>query len=888
MAKPELLRNQLANAADIQLQADGYALWLFWNDSATPVVIQTLEEYGGIRVAGGATQALYFFFSPEVLLAVARLGAWARFNPLPLGLEVFPARLQVGKDGGRNLIIDESVWQQDIPPPSEYRVWVHGSMREEVEARPGLSLAETKDAGLDPAFWQTLAVDVRLPYQSPLSWYALLRPVGNPSDKEFLHGWREFFGQVEDLLQRNKFRFSVYDHTLVFPLEGLRQVRSYCRDHLQLVERLKKEAPRQYWPCVMAVVDRKGLPLNEDLPDKAGVAWSHLIPDYPHMSARNALMLGDEFTAHEVRFSPAHCHPDDWASVSLKSGKQERGAMPQLAPANLIFGNYEPCFYCGQRSHLARHCPSRRINAQMSDVWQKVARLDLSQIGDAVNGLDKRLSAFETEPEKIAAIDGIVRESGPEADMARAYYDILWPVQLRAISFFWRARDKDLQKAAKKLALVDENPLWEVLRTFPVKDGEALDLEMKKLSSRNSGNDFRQQSLNGFIAVEKGDLDTAEKCWKEAEVSSPHPIVQSWHLFLQARCLESKGSFLQASMLYGQVFRSCPAWLDAEYRRAVCLVKSGFSESAAQSISSLIDASGHFFNRALIDPELERGYIQVLSMLHGLWTAMEERAKTEAVNLNRMRGELGAWFLEDNPFANTADEHIQKVLALASVNNFVAFQLLVSGRMRLEKDIQAHVMQEAKTCKNTFRSFGARLKDIHEESAWFPFPKALVEFNRSFNEGVANVNWAMAANFHNPSLFRKAQELVGQEEKRLKKLEGRLGFLRVVRDSTLFALSMTETFFWLEIVGCILIFAVLPLFLYYGDRFGFEFAVEAFKQERWQVQKALLILVSAFALAFASLRTILRFEVIREKILTKAQAGSAAPDQRKQDKRRKK
>lgn len=877
MAKLEQMRSQLSSIGEIQVQADGYALWLLWHGGANPVVMQTLEDYGGIKIAENDDQALCFFFSLDVLLAAARLGVWARFNPLALGLQIFPARLQAGRDGAKNLIVDESLWQQAVPPPLEYRVWVHASMREAVEASPGLSLVATaKEDGLDTALWQSLEVDARLPYQSPLSWYTILRPVGNPLDKQFMHGWREFFSQLEALLQRNKFRFSVYDHTLVFPLEGLRQVRNWCRDYLQLLEKLKTDSPHQYWPCVMAVVDRKGLSLNEDLPDKVDVAWEHLIPDYPHMSMRNALMLGDEFVAHEVRFAPVRRHPDDWASVSLKSGEQSSGAMPQLAPVNLIFGPHEPCFYCGQRSHAARDCPSRSIDPQTPSVWQKVARLDLRQMREAADGIDKRLSAVEGEEAKLAAVAEILREDGPEADMARAYYDILWPVQLRAVNFFWRARDKDLQKAAKKLAPMDDNPLWEALRTLPGKEDELVEQEMKNLALKY-GKDYRFQSLSGFLAAEKGDLARAEKYWKEAEMASPHPVVQSWHMLLQARCLESEGRYAQASTLYDQISRACPAWFDAEYRRAVCLIKSGFSEQALQGISSLIDRSGHFFNRALIDPELERGFIQVLAALYKLWFVMEERARDEVVNLTRMRGELGTWFLPDNPFALEVAERIEKVLAIASVHNYVAFQLLMTGRMRIEKDIQAYVMREAKSYKNTFRSFGLRLKDIHEESAWFPFPKVLVEFNRSFNEGVANVNWAMTANFHSPESFKKAQAFAEQEEKRIKKLEGRLRFLRIVRDSTLFVLSMAETFFWLELVACILIFAVLPLFLYYGDRLGFDFAVEAFKQERWQVQKALIIFVSALVLAIASLRTILRFETIRDKILAKARDSVVKP-----------
>lgn len=259
---------------------------------------------------------------------------------------------------------------------------------------------------------------------------------------------------------------------------------------------------------------------------------------------------------------------------------------------------------------------------------------------------------------------------------------------------------------------------------------------------------------------------------------------------------------------------------------------------------------------------------------------MEERAREEVTNLTRMRDELGTWFMPDNDFAAQIAERIDKILQIESVKNYVAFQRLVTGRIRIEKDIQAHVLQQAKDYKASFRSYNARLKTINEESAWFPFPRALADFNRSYNEGVANVNWALTANFHAPEPFRKAQMLVEQERERIKKLESRLRFLRIVRDTTLFILSMAQTFFWLEIVGCLLIFAVLPLFLLYGDKLGFDSALTIFSKDRWPVQKALLIVVTVLAVGIAGLRTIMRFETIRDKILSKARASAVKASRR--------
>jgi hypothetical protein len=79
-------------------------------------------------------------------------------------------------------------------------------------------------AGLADVTWKELDADTRMPYQAALGWYAILRPLGNPLDKEFQIGWRNLFEEIEKILQRNKFRYTIHDSFLMFPLESLRQL----------------------------------------------------------------------------------------------------------------------------------------------------------------------------------------------------------------------------------------------------------------------------------------------------------------------------------------------------------------------------------------------------------------------------------------------------------------------------------------------------------------------------------------------------------------------------------------------------------------------------------------------------------------------------------------
>jgi tetratricopeptide (TPR) repeat protein len=867
------LRSQLQDVGEVRVRADGWALRMIWLGHVVhPTVLQTLDDYGGLPVAANDNQALRFFFSPDVFLAGARLAVWARFNTLHMRLRIFPARFQAGRNNERTLIFDESLMLEDVPPPAEFSIQVHKSLADDVNRIPGLSIRDkASDDRSGP--WAPLEVDIRLPYQSPLAWYAVLRPVGNPLDRNFLTGWREFFAQLEAVLQRNKFRFSLHDNFLMFPLDSVRQVKNWCLDFLRLVHRLKETTPGQYWPCVTVTADRNGLHMNEELPDKLDVPWKYLVPDYPHMSMRNALMLGEEFSVHEVRFAPSTLSPDDWACLTLpETGAVGTSALPRIVPVDLIFGHEPQCFYCGQRSHAAARCPSKKIPSSQPPVWPRIARMDFSAMRAGAHGIEQGLAGAPTPADREAWILATLREDGETGNMLSAFYDINRITQVRVADFFWRARNKDLRKAARNSAVRDHNRIWTLLDDFAAKAPEEVAEEMQALVLRNS-REYRELSLRGFKEAESGNLEQADKLWKEAEYSSPHPVVQAWHVLLQGRASECLGRFGEAALLYDQAYRSCPAMHDAEYRRIVCFVKSGFTDTALPMLTALTAINGHFFNKALFDPELERGYIQVMGCLHTLWDDMSARAIDEEARLVRIRDDLGAWFLPDNEFAVKTAERVDRLLKIAAVKNFVAFQTLINGRVQTEKDIQTYVFQESRLYKSRFRSFGERLKVIHEESAWFPFPSTLTEFNKNYNAGVENLNWAMTANFHGADNFRRAQAMLGKEEERLKKLEGRLRSLRIVRDATLFVLSIAETFLWLEAVGIILIFAVLPLFVLYGDRIGLDNIARFLTADRWQIQKALFFLITGLAFGVASLRTFLRFESIREKILRKAMEG---------------
>ena len=104
----------------------------------------------------------------------------------------------------------------------------------------------------------------------------------------------------------------------------------------------------------------------------------------------------------------------------------------------------------------------------------------------------------------------------------------------------------------------------------------------------------------------------------------------------------------------------------------------------------------------------------------------------------------------------------------------------------------------------------------------------------------------------------------------LRNLRKRLQFLRMVRDGTLFGLTMGKTFLWIELVGLLLCFIGVPVVVFWGDNLRLGWLRDVLGDDQWSIQKVLILIVSVVALGIAALRSTLVFDSKREKLLEQA------------------
>ncbi len=860
------LLSQIMPKGEQRRTASGFAVWLYWDGDLNPVIPRTLQEYGGLQVAQEADQTLWFFFTTDVLLALARLQAWVKFRAAPLTIAVMPAQMGMTDARVKSVEVAPELGSLGLDTPSEFCIWVHPKAREQGQGIPGLTFRVSQSVPtLFGPDWTLLEADPRLPYQTSFGWYCVLKPLGNPLEKGFQAGWRIFFSDIEEIMRRHKLKYLLNDNFLCFPLESIKKLWSWCRDFLQLAASRKEDASERYWPCVVAIVDKRGLNFSSDLPRKLGLDWDQLISDFPYMSYRSALMLGDDaFTIHEARFDVAKRSMDDWCTVSLRGDKGAGlGAIPVRVAQCLTLGKQNVCFYCGMRNHEPNQCPSRRFKDWAPDAWRAVGTMDFETINKNMDKIDAK-----GIPEGVEGLKEVLEQQDGAGNLLRAVFDINNVSQLSMLHRVWRARGKECPKSFYELGLKDDGKVWNALDEFPDGDSSPMEKGLATLALKHP-RDARVRALQGFAAMERGDLVKAGALWKEAESLSVSPPQHAYHIFLQARALEVQGRYEQARQTYDLVLHYGINWVEPRYRRLVCLVKMGFAEKVASQLVQLSEDEPNIINRALIDPEMERGRIHLLTALYGPWLAAQARAQEELEGLKKIRSESAVWFTEKHPFAVYARSRVDALLGMADCKNYTPFMLIAQSRASLSREMQKQINNEGRELRNKFIMYRERLQNIQDEASWFPFPRLLVEFNKNFNICAQSLNIGLKSQFQISETFKKAQQVAESLEKRLTKLESQMRFLKIVRDITLFVLIMGRTFFWLELLFMLLLLIGVPLVIYYGDRMGLEMISSLVFRQKWQIQKGLAVVLSVVALIIACFRTVLVFEGKKEKLLSK-------------------
>ncbi|TDT89955.1 hypothetical protein EDC59_103254 [Pseudodesulfovibrio indicus] len=858
------LLDNLPEISQSRLVASGFGVWLAWRGDLNNTVTNTLQEYGALCVAKDTDQGLWYCNTTEVFRAIARLQVWARVNPMPVFCQIVPLTFLVGYDLSHSVSLSVELDRQKVASPTAFEVVVHPKLKDEVHTVHGLTTESAGPMeGLANVEWLRLVADQGLDYESTRRWYFIIKPLGKMSDKESILGWRDFSADIIEVLQRLGLKYisDIKEGAILLPLDNFRLLWTFCTEMMNLIRRNKEAADKKYWPVVMVATPQANLPFSSDLPRKVGLDWNRMTPDFPHVRFMDGFLLNPWFRMNEARFGTSQINLDSWCTLALRDGEEgmDYGTL-QVPMPNALAGaeGAVECFYCGLKNHPPSQCPSKRLSAPQPQIWHLLAKTNLDDLASGFAGLDSEIS----EGNFRADIQRVMEERKDAKSLtARAVFEINASVQLRTLKLVWRSRNKEWDDGFKQLAPQEGEYIWEALEAL--EQGQMEDAErLLKEAQAKYPRSYQPQSLWGYWYLEQGDLSQAMFHWQEAERMSYTPLQQATMAMLQARLMEVEGNLKDAVNTYKRVNTVAPTWVQPVYRQAVCMVKMGFTGQAMDILFDLISRDPNIFNRILLDPELERGRVQLMGALWEKWNQAETTAEDIREEVNSLTEDIAKRFDEGHPYFETANEELDRLKNLSLTSNYVAYQQMLKGTERFQTALSAEVKREVKRINANIEYLSDRLREIQREAAWFPFPRLLLEFNREFNFCVDKINWIRTQHLNDADNFRKSLKFVDEIEEHIHSLQGRLVTLRIVRDSTLFTLMLGRNFIWLELVGLGLLLVGLPALIYFTKDIQGNYILDMIKDanQRWEISKGLVIILSILCLAVASVKSALSFD----------------------------
>ncbi|WP_045221143.1 tetratricopeptide repeat protein [Desulfonatronum thioautotrophicum] len=856
----------LPNVTNPRLVLSGFGVWVTWRKNVNSTIHQTLTRFGGQKVASDTHQSLWFFHSAQVFPALARLLLWAQIQPEPVFVEILPIKILLGESVNElSVSIVTEHKNQKITPGETFDVWVHPDLIKYVATFPGLSSEQRPPIfGMTPEAWHTFKVDPGFSLDANLGWFFFVKPMQDKENENFILHWKNFYMRLKGILDRLSIRYIYQNNLLFFNIEGLALLSSWCREIQATITHVKSEEQNAYWPCLYQAVELKGMGFNDELPSKISFEWERLAPDALHVPLSAGLLLREEFAV--TFLDPAGTLTLD-ALCQLSHTASDSVDQPRLnfpASATTSFGKKTPCFYCGMKSHDASGCPSRQIFNPDQGIWQKIGTMDLKEMVDGVKSLDKAVG----DKGNLAAMPELLLGEGPEHTLLKGIFEITFPLQHRMLRMVWRSRGKELPDGLRQLVPPEGEYIWAALENTRARTYSQAERMMQQAILRTSKS-YQPHVLLGFIALETDNARKAEGHWKDALNLGYTPLQQSYFVFLKARLREIQGNHDQAHEIYREAHGYCPKWMEPRYRQAVCLTKKGFLDQAWMVFAELISEDPHYFNRILLDHELERGRSFLLSALAGPWNAAKQRSGRDLQELQQVGKKLDTWFSPENAFRKETVERLTSLQEQGHVENYVSFSKTTTTILHLQKETDNRIKEAVAELKGKIRQNSNRLREVYEEIVYFPFPRMIRKINKDYNKGGRILQALAKSDLHNGKTFRQAVEEMKDVDEILAKMDKRMRSLKFLRDGSLFFLFLSKTFLWLAMFGLLASIVAVPVLLHSIQDSGSAWAMEWLTNQRWQVQRTVSMMMVFISGVAAAIWTSFRYEKQKQRYLAK-------------------
>ncbi|MFH1487341.1 MAG: adenylate/guanylate cyclase domain-containing protein [Pseudomonadota bacterium] len=264
----------------------------------------------------------------------------------------------------------------------------------------------------------------------------------------------------------------------------------------------------------------------------------------------------------------------------------------------LVRGENAPCYYCGDRRHLAGDCPSKQLT-ELTSFINHLGYLSLEEIN---NLFFKYLNGPMSQ---VQPGGGDIDPSSQNMQMAHhAFFELKSVYQLRFLRAVWSHRAEDWSKIKE---LKDDSEkgglLWIGQDCIRVSNFEQAENILSDYLEKNP-EDYRAYCSLGFLNIERGQLLLAKQYLSKAREHTKTTPQKVFILFLLSRLHELDGDPMRAEQKISEILRLSPYCSEALYRDILFKFRKGKGAVALHQLIKLIKTNRDLYIYALIDPDM--------------------------------------------------------------------------------------------------------------------------------------------------------------------------------------------------------------------------------------------------------------------------------------------
>ena len=501
----------------------------------------------------------------------------------------------------------------------------------------------------------------------------------------------------------------------------------------------------------------------------------------------------------------------------------------------MVHGENAPCFYCGDRRHPPRECPSKQLT-ELTPVLNHLGYMSLDDFNNLFfNYLNSSTSVMDSGPENG-------HHSPNSAQTAqRAFLELKAVFQLRFLRTVWNQKEEDWNRAKE---LKDDSEkgglLWIGQDCIRVSNFGRAESILSDYLEKNPG-DFKAHCSMAFLSIERDQLPMAKQCLKAALEGTRTIPQKIFILFLISRLHELDGDPLRANERTKKILRLSPYCPEAMYRDILFKFNRGKEKVALNQLIKLVKKSREFFVYALIDPELGK----FSESVHGELKKVFYEAKNEATKcLPEAEGaleELKRFLGPDEKETEEAQSLWTKTKELSTTESYFAYQDIIHfcstiinmGHQCLDvrRRKLSRVFSELKSRHKTYTAFTDR----------FPYPFLIDSFRHQLKTLLPRINkgWDMADS-NTPDTFKEALVRSKKLSSSLDQIESNLKRLNRIRNILKFSSKFFKKNLIFQSASLIIGIFLFPIIIHY-----LNFLMPGIKinpHNIWTYQKGILIL----------------------------------------------